>query len=271
MRVKTLGTVTVATAFAATATPALAAPPTNDALADAQKVKIGHEYGGVATEATAELGEPEHGPLGSFHSVWFRFRAPRSGPLTIDTGGSEFDTVLAVYTGRDASHLRLVKKDDDGSPSRDLGSTVRFKTKRGRVYRIAIDSYYAEVTGAYKLWLSDGGIKGKGVTMAVDPGQTVDSVRSHGLRLHVSARRRVPMAVKLRVSRRTADELGLDSRTIGRTAGPIDYGQSLQAVIPLTHEARDALDGVASLRATVRLTLPKSTAPDKVLTARVGL
>jgi hypothetical protein len=269
MRLK-LGTLTVAAAFAATATPALAAPPANDALADAKKVKIGQEYGGVLTEATAELGEPAHGVQGPYHSVWFRYKAPRRGPLTIDTGGSEFDTILAVYTGPDASHLRL-KKDDDGSPSVDLGSTVRFKTKRGRVYRIAIDSYSRDNTGAYKLWLSDGGIKGKGVAMAVDPGQTVDSVRSHGLRLHVSARRRVPMAVKLRVSRRTANKLGLKSRTIGRTAGPIDYGQSLQAVIPLTHAARDALDGVASLRATVRLTLPKSTAPDKVLTARVGL
>jgi hypothetical protein len=271
MRLK-LGTLTVATAFAATATPAIAAPPANDAFADAQKVKIGREYSGVATEATAELGEPAHSRWGALHSVWFRYRASRSGPLTIDTGGSEYDTVLAVYTGRDVSQLRLVRADDDGSPSADLGSTVRFKTKRGRTYRIAVGGYNEYVgTGVYKLWLSDGGIKGKGVTMAVDPGQTVDSVRSHGLRLHVSARRRVPMAVKLRVSRRTADELGLDSRTIGRTAGPIDYGQSLQAVIPLTREARDALDGVASLRATVRLTLPKSTAPDKVLTTRVGL
>ena len=272
MRVKTLGTVTCAACMALTAAPAIAAPPPNDALADAQRAGIGHEYSGELTEATAELGEPAHGPTGPNHSAWFRFRAPRTGPLTIDTGGSEFDTLLAAYTGHDPASLRQVASDDDGSPSGNLGSTIRFKMRRGRVYRIAVDSYQADPpAGAFKLWLSDGGIKGKGVAMSVNPGQTVDSVRARGLRLSISARRRVGMAVKVRVSRRTADELGLDSGVIGRAAGRIDYGQSLQAVIRLTRAARNALEGVESLRATVRLTLPRSTSPDKVLTVPVSL
>jgi hypothetical protein len=58
---------------------------------------------------------------------------------------------------------------------------------------------------------------------------------------------------------------------LGRAAGRVNYGQALQATIELTHAARRALDGVTSLRAKVRLVLPKSPSPDKALTARIAL
>jgi hypothetical protein len=254
------------------ASPALAAPPANDAFADAQKLRVGGEVSGVLAEATAELGEPAHGPNGPHTTVWFRYRSPRNARLTIDTGGSEMDTLLAAYTGSDVSDLHQVAADDDSSPSGNLGSTIRFNARRGRTYRIAVDSYGGEPgTGVYKLWLSDGGIKGKGVTLAVDGGQSVDSARDHGLRLTVTARRRVPMAVALRVSRATARRLGLSNRLLGRTRGRIDYGQALHATIRLRRAAREALEDVESLRGVVKLTLPRSTAPDKTLTVPVVL
>jgi hypothetical protein len=272
MRVKTAGPLAVGALTLAVAAPAMAAPPANDNFADAKRLKIGQEFTGVLTEANAELGEPAHGPRGPHHTVWFRYRSPRNAKLTIDTGSSEFDTLLAAYTGSDVAQLHLVASDDDGSPSQDYGSTIRFKARKGRTYRIAVDSYSADAgSGVYKLWLSDGGIKGKGIAMSVDAGQTVDSLRSHGLRLSISARRKVPMAVSLRVSRTFAHELGLHSRVLGRTEGTIDYGQTLSAVIRLKRAAAHALDDVSSLHAKVRLVLPKSTSPDKVLTAPVTL
>jgi hypothetical protein len=182
------------------------------------------------------------------------------------------DTLLAAYTGSDVADLHLIASDDDSSPSGNLGSTIRFDARRGRTYRIAVDSYGSDPgTGAFKLWLSDGGIKGKGVALAVDPGQSVDSVRSHGLRTTITARRRVPMAVALRVSRATARKLGLHSRLLGRTRGRIDYNQSLHATIRLKRAARRALEDADALRAVVKLTLPRSTSPDKTLTVPVAL
>src|SRR5690349_3884170 len=50
--------------------------------------------------ATKEPGEPRHAGnnLGG-HSVWWTWTAPESAPVTIDTIGSTFDTLLGVYTG----------------------------------------------------------------------------------------------------------------------------------------------------------------------------
>jgi hypothetical protein len=268
MRVKSLGCLTASLTVTAAA-PALAAPPANDNFVDAQRVGIGVEYTGSNLEATRELGEPHHAGWHPVRSVWFRYRAPRSGPLTIDSSGSDPITILAVYTGSQLSNLKAVGSDYDGTP--DGNGVVRFKARRHRVYRIAIDTIFNDGAGIYKLWLSDGGIKGKGVAMSVDPGQTVNDAIAHGLHLNVSARRRVGTSLSLRVAHRTARRLGLKSRVLGRAGGSVDYGQTLRATIPLTHAARVALDGVRHLRARVRLTLPRSKSPDKVLTIGVHL
>jgi hypothetical protein len=270
MRVKSAGPLAVGALTLAVAAPAMAAPPPNDSFADAQPVGIGTEYTGVLTDATGELGEPDHGGYGNSASVWFRYRAPRNGRLTVDTGGSEADSALAVYGGGQLAKLKLIGASAWSSPT-GPGATVRLKVRRHRTYRIAIQNTTGGQSDAYKLWLSDGGIHGKGVALTVGAGQTVDSVRAHGLRLTVAARRVIDTALQLRVSSKTAKHLHIKSRVLGRAAGRVDYGQALQATIELTHAARVALDGVASLHATVRLVLPKSPSPDKVLTTRVDL
>jgi hypothetical protein len=256
MRITTLTAATAVSLFAAA--PALAAPPANDDFADALKIGVGQEYSGVFTDATAELGEPT-----ANHSVWYRYRSPRNARLTVEASGTEYGTPIAAYTGDDVSDLHKVVGDE---------SVIRFKARRGVTYHIAVDRYEWDTeTTDFKLWLSDGGIKGKGVALAVDPGQSVESVRGQGLRMTITARRRVPMAVALRVSRATARRLDLPSRLLGRTRGTIDYNQALHGTIRLSRAARRALDGVDGLRASVRLTLPRSTAPDKTLTVPVSL
>jgi hypothetical protein len=249
----------------AAASPALASPPANDNFADAAKIGVGVEYTGAFTDATAELGEPQYNSYGAGKTVWYRYRSPRDAQLTIETYGTDNGTLLAAYTGSDVADLHQVAVDDD------YDNTIRFKA-RHRTYWIAVDRWDWDVEADdFKLWLSDGGIKGKGVALAVDPGQTVDGVRSHGLRMTISARRKVPMAVALRVSRGTARKLGLHSRLLGRTHGTIDYNQSLHATIRLKRAARRALADADGLRGVVKLTLPRSTAPDKTLTVPVVL
>ena len=248
------------------ASPALAAAPANDDFADATKIAVGQEYTGAVTDATAELGEPEHGYDGARHTVWYRYRSPRNAHLTIETSGTDYGTLLAAYTGSDVTDLHQVAVDDN------YDNTIRFKARRGVTYRIAVDFFDLEYEADdFKLWLSDGGIKGKGVALAVDPGQSVDSLRSRGLAMTITARRRVGMAVALRVSRATARQLGLHGRLLGRTHGTIDYDQSLHATIRLNRAARRALSNADSLHARLRLTLPRSTAPDKVLSVAVAL
>jgi hypothetical protein len=264
MFIKTFGAAVLgALLFAGSAS--ATAPPDNDNFADAAKIEVGHEYTGSVREASAELGEPAHYGVGPHKTVWYRYRAPSKGRLTVEANAPD-GVIVAAYTGSDVDDLELVA---EGS------GTIRFKAQRGRTYRIAVSSWYEEVLEPgheeFKLWLSDGGIKGKGVALVVDPGQSVGGVRSHGLRLTISARRRVGMAVALRVSRATARRLGLHSRLLGRTRGTIDYDQSLHATIRLKRAARRALEDVDDLRGVVKLTLPRSTAPDKTLTVPVAL
>ena len=87
----------------------------------------------------------------------------------------------------------------------------------------------------------------------------------------MSARRRVEVALELRVGRRTAERLGLAGRVLGRTGGVLGYNESRGATLRLTRRARRALADQPRLRATVRLTLPRSTARDRVLTVPVTL
>src|SRR5207249_5443468 len=59
-------------------------------------------------------------------SVWYSFTAPTSAPGTIDTFGSSYDTVLAVFTGQCGALTRVASCNDDSGgtlQSQDRKST----------------------------------------------------------------------------------------------------------------------------------------------------
>ncbi len=59
-------------------------------------------------------------------------------PSLIDTVGSDFDTVLAVYTGTNLFGLKAVASDNDGAADA-VRSRVRFQAVTGTDYLIAVD------------------------------------------------------------------------------------------------------------------------------------
>ncbi|MEY2879745.1 MAG: hypothetical protein RLZZ15_2125, partial [Verrucomicrobiota bacterium] len=88
--------------------------------------------------STRETGEPNHAGLGSGGgSLWWTWTAPRSGSVSIDTAGSAFDTVLAVYTGSTVGALTSAASNDD-APSTTT-SKVTFTAVAGTAYQIAVD------------------------------------------------------------------------------------------------------------------------------------
>lgn len=95
---------------------------------------------GLNIGATREPGEPAHSNTGQGHSVWWTWTAPREGPVTMSTARSQFDTLLAVYTGTDVADLTLVAENDDISPG-NRQSEVTFQAIAGTTYRIAVDGY----------------------------------------------------------------------------------------------------------------------------------
>jgi endonuclease I len=100
--------------------------------------------------ATREAGEPLHANTGSA-SVWWRWTASQGGVVTIETTGSDFDTVLAVYTGTTVGALTRVVSDDDSGGGGT--SRVTFNAVAGTTYRIAVDGY-GSATGNISLSLA---------------------------------------------------------------------------------------------------------------------
>ena len=86
--------------------------------------------------ATKEPGEPNHGGPGG-KSLWWEWTSPASGPAVVSTLGSDFDTILGVYTGSTLNTLTMVGVDDDGNGN--LTSKVTFNALAGTRYLIAVD------------------------------------------------------------------------------------------------------------------------------------
>ena len=60
--------------------------------------------------------------------------------MTIDTQGSGFDTLLAVYTGSSVGALTPIASSDDTTTN--VQSRVSFPATGATTYRIAVDGYY---------------------------------------------------------------------------------------------------------------------------------
>jgi hypothetical protein len=130
---------------------AFAAAPANDNFANATPLSGLHASAtGTNVEATTESGEPEHTDpawLGSVtpgkHSVWWSWTAPSDADVTVDTCGSSFDTLLAVYSGGGVEALTPVASNDtafDGCETDQSGvSKLSFAAQSGHTYRIAVD------------------------------------------------------------------------------------------------------------------------------------
>jgi hypothetical protein len=112
------------------------ASTTNDAFANARV--LSSPSTGSTAGFTKETGEPNHAGNAGGHSAWWTWTAPAAGTATIDTIGSSFDTLLAVYTGTSVSALTQVAANDDAS---GVQSRVTFSAAAGVTYRVAVDGY----------------------------------------------------------------------------------------------------------------------------------
>ncbi len=68
--------------------------------------------------------------------VWYKVTPTTTGPLTVTTDGSDYDTVLAVYSGSCGALTEVGCNDDDASDS--LCSTVTFTGSAGTTYYLLV-------------------------------------------------------------------------------------------------------------------------------------
>ncbi len=112
----------------------LPAPP-NDRFSRATRItgRSGRATGSNVG-ATDENGESGRGTK----SVWWRWQAPDNGRLTLGTIGSNFDTMLGVYTGIRVSSLQSMAENDDANGQQ---SRVMLDVTAGTTYQFRVAGY----------------------------------------------------------------------------------------------------------------------------------
>jgi PASTA domain len=129
---------------------ALAAPPANDNFATAEELSGRTDsVSALNKEATKEVNEPNHAGNAGGASVWYRWTAPADGRATLSTCASDFDTLLAAYTGEAVGSVVEVQSSNDSCGTR---SSLSFAAAEGVTYRIAVDGHNG-ATGAFTLEL----------------------------------------------------------------------------------------------------------------------
>ena len=92
----------------------------------------------VNAGGSREADEPNHANLGGGASLWWQWTATTTGPVFIDTLGSEYDTLLAVYTGTSVDSLTPLTSNDN-SPTGGTTSRLSLNVTNGQTYQIAVD------------------------------------------------------------------------------------------------------------------------------------
>ena len=113
------------------------APP-NDDFANARHFDSGVYFFSLSSvNATKEPGEPNHAGTPGGRSIWIPLVGEMNRGLAISTQGSEFDTLLAVYTGDGLSSLTEVASSNNEGTNR--WSRVHFDAIRDQQYWVVVD------------------------------------------------------------------------------------------------------------------------------------
>jgi len=112
--------------------------PSNDFFVGAFTLNGYGSTAGSNVGASRETGEPAHAGNVGGASLWWKWTPSSSGPVTFSTAGSNFNTLLAVYTGSAVNALTPVIGNDDENAGTTT-SVVSFYATGGTTYYIAVD------------------------------------------------------------------------------------------------------------------------------------
>ena len=96
-------------------------------------VSDSNQLAGVQAGAPLPDGQP------GGNSIWFTWTPTFTGTASLTTQGSDFEAVMAVYTGTQLSSLKAVAADDGSGGY--LTSLVTFNVTAGTAYQIAVDGF----------------------------------------------------------------------------------------------------------------------------------
>ena len=114
---------------------------------------------GSTANATNEAGEPAPTCATLGKTIWYRYTPATNQTVTFSTGGSSFDTVLAIWRGTSIGALTQVGCDDDGLGVGGASRVQSLALTGGQTYYIQIGGYRGATTtasGNYTLTLTVG-------------------------------------------------------------------------------------------------------------------
>jgi subtilisin family serine protease len=137
---------------------AVVGPPDNDDFEKAAKIPT---PGGIVvannTYATLQSREPLHAGVPSVAAtLWWNWSPAADGPVLLDTAGSSFDTVLAVYTGEALTSLHEIASVNNVG-SRKQGY-LTFDAHAATTYRIVVGGSDPSQTGTLRLRVEPNGV-----------------------------------------------------------------------------------------------------------------
>jgi hypothetical protein len=137
----------LATLLAVLPATAALAQPSNDNFAGSTPVtSVPFDDSVGVFDATVEPGEPIDVCAPIANTVWYSLTLDQASTLLIDTTGSGFDTVLAVWQGTDINGLGLVKCVDDTEFG--VESRVLLSAEAGETYLIQAGAFSSAPGGA---------------------------------------------------------------------------------------------------------------------------
>ena len=214
---------------------ARAVAPSNDDFAN--RIPLGSvasfTINSTNTDATMETNEPTLGGIAG-SSVWYEWTAPSTGWVSLNTVGSDFDTVIGVFTGSAVNALTQVGFNDESFDLTELGtnhiSRLQFKAVSGTVYKIMVSGWTngTPVQGTFNLVLAPITPAFSVSALAITPDPATITNAAAAMTLQVTAGTTVPgpvsFSVVLRSSADTTRSLSLDLADAQRTSGTAASG-----------------------------------------------
>jgi opacity protein-like surface antigen len=164
--VKVLVAICAAATAALAAAPAQAAPPPNDAFANAEVLPTPASVAGTTVDATREPGEPNYDDRYGVYgqgTVWYSWTAPKTSRYRVADCGVTNQSAIFVYTGASLAELKLVP---DGTVHRfdprfdcgqndPNGASFVFDTTAGVTYKIVVLDQFVGYNQPFQLTLDE--------------------------------------------------------------------------------------------------------------------
>ncbi|RKZ81170.1 MAG: hypothetical protein DRR16_22585 [Candidatus Parabeggiatoa sp. nov. 3] len=121
--------------------PVYAAPPANDDLANALKIVLPYSHTQKTIDATTEASEVFPPCTFSEGSVWYQYTPKKDENVVFDTLGSDYDTVLAIWSGDEHPLTEIACNDNSLQTTQhsQINTTLQKNTR-----------YFISVTGFNK-------------------------------------------------------------------------------------------------------------------------